>query len=69
MQFTEASELSQEMGGLLSEKSNVESASPTRPDDDELGPIVPQTVTPDTSVSQGKEQAALKRQKRKRAAK
>ena len=69
LQFTEASGLSQELGGLLSERSNVESASQTGQDDSQLVPIVPQTVTPDTSVSQGKERAALKKPKRKYTAK
>ena len=64
LQFTEASGLSQELGGLLSEASNVESAS--NQDDNELAPIIPQTETPDTSVSQvTKDQASLKRSKRK----
>jgi len=65
LQFTEASGLSQELGGLLSEQSNVESTSRTSQDDSELAPIIPQTVTPNTSVSQGKERAALKKPKRK----
>lgn len=69
LQFTEASGLSQELGGLLSEQSNVVSTSQTGQDDSELAPIVPQTVTPDTSVFQGKERAALKRPKRKHTAK
>ena len=69
LQFTEASGLSQELGGLLSEQSNVESASRTSQGHSELAPIVPQTVTPDTSISQGKEQAALKRPKRKHTVK
>ena len=69
LQFAGASGLSQELGSLLSEQSNVESASQTSQDNSELAPIVPQTDTPDTSVSQGKEQAALKRPKRKHAAK
>lgn len=65
LQFTEASGLSQELGGLLSKQSNVESTSRTSQDDSELAPIIPQTVTPNTSVSQGKERAALKKPKRK----
>jgi hypothetical protein len=69
LQFAEASGLSQELSGLLSEQSNVESASQASQDNSELVPIVPQTVTPDTSVSQGKERAALKRPKRKHTAK
>ncbi|KAL8905098.1 MAG: hypothetical protein Q9207_002839 [Kuettlingeria erythrocarpa] len=69
LQFTEASGLSQELGGLLSERSNVESTSQTSQDDSELAPIIPQTATPDTSVSQGKGKAAPKRPKRKHTAK
>ena len=69
LQFTEASGLSQELGGLLSERSNIESTLQTSQDDSGLTPIVPQPVTPDTSVSQGKERAALKRPKRKHTAK
>ena len=69
LQFAEASGLSQELGGLLSEQSNVESDSRTSQDDSELAPIVPQTDTPDTSISQGKDRAALKRPKRKHTAK
>jgi hypothetical protein len=69
LQFAEASGLSQELNGLLSEQSNVESASRTSQEDSELAPITPLTDTPDTSVSQGKEQAALKRPKRKHTGK
>ena len=69
LQFAEASGLSQELDGLLSEQSNVESDSRTSQDDSELAPIVPQTDTPDTSISQGKDRAALKRPKRKHTAK
>lgn len=69
LQFTEASGLPQELGGLLLEQSNIESASQTSQDDSELAPIVPQTVTPNTSVSQGKERAAPKRPKRKHTVK
>ncbi|KAL9010903.1 MAG: hypothetical protein Q9173_004209 [Seirophora scorigena] len=67
--FTEASMLSREMGGLLSKESDAECASRSGQDDSEMAPTIPQTVTPETSVSQGKEQAALKRPKRKHAAK
>ena len=69
LQFTEASGLSQELGDLLSERSNVELASQSSQDGSELVPIVPQTVTPDTSISQGKEQATFKRPKRKHTVK
>ena len=68
LQFAEASGLSQELGGLFSGESNVESASQASQDDNELVPIVPQTVTPEASVSQGKERATLKRPKRKHTA-
>lgn len=68
LQFTEASGLSQGLGDLLSEQSNVECASWTSQDDGELASIVPPMVTPDTSVSQGKDRAAEKRPKRKHAA-
>ena len=50
LQFAEASGLSQELGGLLSEQSNIGSASQISQDNSELVPIVPPTVTPDTSV-------------------
>ena len=69
LQFTEASGLAQELGGLLSEPSNVESASRASQDDSELAPIIRHTDTPETSISQGKNQAALKRPKRKHATK
>lgn len=64
VQGTEASGLSQDLGGLLSEPSNVESSQ----DDSDLTPIIPPTATPDTSVSQ-KGRDALQRQKRKYNAK
>lgn len=69
LQFTEASMLSQEMGGLLSKESDAGCASQSGQDDSEQAPVIPPTVTPETSVSQGKEQAALKRPKRKHTAK
>ena len=47
----EASGLSQELGDLLLEWSNVELASQSSQDDSELVLIVPQTVTLDTSIS------------------
>jgi len=65
LQFAEASGLSQELGGLLSEQFNVESALQTSQNDSKLTSIIPQTVTPNTSVSQGKEQAAFRKPKRK----
>lgn len=64
-QVTEASGLSQELDRLLSKESNIESTSRTSQDESELIPIVPQTLTPDASVSQGKKQANLKKRKRK----
>jgi hypothetical protein len=51
LQFTEASGLSQELGGLLSEQSNVESASRASQDDSEVASIVLQTDILNTSVS------------------
>ena len=69
LQFTEPTGLSQELGGLLSGQSDVESASQASQNENELAPIVPQTITPDTSVAQGKERATLKRPKRKHTAK
>ena len=65
----EALELSQELDNLLLEWSNVKLASQSSQDNSELVPIVPQTVTPDTLVSQGKEQATSKRPKRKHTVK
>lgn len=75
LQFPEAAGLSEELGGLHSEPSNVESALGASQDNSELVPSIPYTdtpdtpETPDTSLSQGKNQAALKRPKRKHAAK
>ena len=69
LQFTEALGLSQELGNLFSEQSDVVSASQASQNDNELVPIVRQTVTLDTSISQEKEQATLKRSKRKHTAK
>ncbi len=69
LHFTEPTGLSQELVALLSGQSDVESASQASQNDNELAPIVPQTMTPDTSVSQGKERATLKRPKRKHTAK
>ena len=69
VQGTEASGLSQELAGLLSEPTNVESASRASQDDSELTPIIPPTDTPNTSVSQAKGRDALQRSKRKYTAK
>lgn len=69
LQFTEASGLSQELGGLLTEQSKVEPASRASQDGSELALLIPHTDTPDTSLSQGKDQAALKRPKRKHTTK
>ena len=69
LRFSEASGLSQEMGGLLSGQSYSESASQLSREDSELVPIVPQTITPETSVSQEKGQSKLKKPKRKHTAK
>ncbi|MCJ1395231.1 hypothetical protein MMC18_008114 [Xylographa bjoerkii] len=70
LRFPEASGLSQKLDGLLSEPSNVDSASGTSQDDSELVPIDPEMDTTDTSnilQSQGIDQALLKRPKRKHA--
>jgi hypothetical protein len=40
LQIPEASGLSQDLGGLFSEQSNIDSASRARRDDSELAPIV-----------------------------
>jgi hypothetical protein len=72
LHLPKASGLSQELGGLLSELSNVDSASGASQDDSKLVPIIAQMDTPDTSDisrSQGKDQASLKRPKRKHTAK
>lgn len=66
LQFPGASGLSRKLSGVLSEPSIVDSGASQ--DDRELVPIIPQMDTPDTSDisrSQGKEQASLKRPKRK----
>ena len=62
VQSGEATGLSQDMGSLLSEPSHVDLASQ---EDDELNPVIPQTASPDTSVSQGVGQGAAKRAKTK----
>ena len=69
LQFTEISGLSQELEGLLSEQTYAESASQPSRFDIELAPVIPQTVTPDTSFSQEKGQSKLKKPKRKHTAK
>ena len=63
-QSEEATGLSQDMGSLLSEPSNAGTALPIGREDDELIPIVPQTATPDTSVSRGGGQGQAKRAKK-----
>ena len=60
----EATGLSQNMGSLLSNSNNIDLAS----QEDELNPI-PQTATPDTSVSTGVDQGAAKRPKKPRITK
>lgn len=67
LQFNEASDLSQELGGLLSESSNAECATRASQDDSELAQLILQTDTPDNPLPQGKDQAALKRPRRKDA--
>jgi hypothetical protein len=69
VQSAEATGLSQDVGSLLSEPSNVDTASQIGQEDDDLTPIVPQTDTPDTSVSRGGGQGAAKRAKKSRATK
>lgn len=66
VQSTEATGLSQDMGSLFSEPSGVDLPSQIGQEDDELNPIVPQTATPDTSVSKGGGQGAAKRAKKNR---
>lgn len=62
------SELSQALGGLSSESPNAELTSRASHGDSELPLVVPQADTSDTLPSQEKDQAALKRSKRKHAA-
>ena len=64
VQSEEATWLSQDMGSLLSGQSNNAIASQIGQEDDELIPIVPQTATPDTSVSNEGRQGAAKRAKK-----
>lgn len=59
VQPTEATELSQDMGSLFSESSEAGTTSQIA-QEDELMPILPQTATPDTSVSQLESQQAPK---------
>jgi hypothetical protein len=61
----EATGLSQDMGSLLSDRDNIDLVSQ---EDDDLNPI-PQTATPDTSVSKGVGQGAAKRAKKTRPTK
>ena len=61
MQSETATNLSQDIGSLLSEPYNVDLASQ---EDDELNSIFSQTATPDTSVSKGVGQGAAKRAKK-----
>ena len=61
---SEATGLSQEMGSLLSEPSEIGSALHMGKEHDELAPVIPQTVTPDTSVSREGGQGALKKAKK-----
>ena len=62
----EATGLSQDMNSLFSEPSDAGNTSQIAQEDNELMPILPQTATPDTSVSRGKGQEAIKRVKRGR---
>ena len=63
VQPEESTGLSQDMGSL-SGPSNIDIASQIGQEDDQLIPIVPQTATPDTSVSKGGRQGAAKRAKK-----
>ncbi|MCJ1427143.1 hypothetical protein MMC29_005046 [Sticta canariensis] len=63
VQSKEATGLSQDMGSLLSGPSDIDITLQIGQEDDELVPIVPQTATPDTSVSKGGRQGAAKRAK------
>ena len=69
LQLPETSGLSQELGPLLSEQTYAESAAQPSRVDSELAPVIPQTVTPDTSVFQEKGQSKFKKPKRKHIAK
>ena len=72
LRFSDTSELSRGINGLQTDQSNVGSTSEADQDNSETIPVVPQTETPNTSdisPSQGKEEAALKRPKRKHTAK
>lgn len=55
---------SQDRGSLLSRSSDIDISSQIGQEDDELIPAVPQTATPDTSVSKGGGQEAAKRAKK-----
>lgn len=69
VQSEEATGPSQDMGSLLSKPSNADTASQIGQEDDEVIPVVPQTVTPDTSVSEGGGQGAAKRARKNRITK
>lgn len=69
VQSTEANRPSYDMGGFLSEPSKVDSVSQIGREDEELASIVPQTATPDTSVSRGGGQEAARRAKKSRTTK
>lgn len=69
VQSAETSRLPQYMGGLLSEPSNVDSASQISHEGNRLTPVIPQVDTPDTSISRGEGQGATKRAKKKRTTK
>ena len=69
VQSAEATGLSQDLGSLLSEPSNLDTASQIGQEDNNLTPSVPQADTPDTSVSRGGVQWAAKRAKKIRTTK
>lgn len=52
------------MGSLPSGPSDIDLASQIGQEDDKLIPIIPQTATPDTSISKGGRQGAAKRAKK-----
>lgn len=66
VQSAEATGLSQNMGSLLSEPSNVDTTSQIGQEEDEIPLIVPQTATPATSVFRGGGQGAAKRARKNR---
>lgn len=64
VQSEEATGLSQDMDSLLAGPSDIDIATRIGQEDDGPIPIVPQTATPDTSISKGGRQGAAKRAKK-----